>query len=370
MGDSATNVVAIMLAAFLIFLFPLMDMSNKVDRDAKLSIQTYTTEFIDKITTTGILNQEDYENFIATLATTGNTYDVNINIQVLDVMPIEEKQNNNARIGENVYYNLYNTQILESLYENQKIQLKHGDIVTIDVENLNLTIYQQIRKFFYKLAGASERILTAEATGLVGKQKMTIASEVDDEPDDPSLLKYSPFSVIQIDKGDVVSEGEYIDCRIKTKEDKYNPYFMNSKYDDTPYDDSYNSDIYKDPPEGLDIVVKYGNEYIFENKYSSIDEFLIEWNRLGKVEDKEDGMEGIFWEPDEGFQDKDGNDIVHDNGYHYHVSMNGLTSYEYIYIKYIVYGKTYIIVYEKAGNEDAEYKWKSPIMFIGEEKLE
>ena len=84
MGDSLITIVAIFLAAVLMFVFPLMSMSERTDDVSQLAVQTATTEFVDKVRTTGKLTLDDYDKFVATLSSTGNSFDVDIEIQQLD----------------------------------------------------------------------------------------------------------------------------------------------------------------------------------------------------------------------------------------------------------------------------------------------
>ena len=53
MGDSIITIVAIFLAAILMFIFPLMSLSERSDDIAQLSVQTTTAEFVDNIRATG-----------------------------------------------------------------------------------------------------------------------------------------------------------------------------------------------------------------------------------------------------------------------------------------------------------------------------
>ena len=78
MGDSFTTIIAIFLAAILMFVFPLMSMSERTDDVSQLSVQTTTTEFVDKIRTTGKLTLDEYEKYLATIVSTGNSFDVDI----------------------------------------------------------------------------------------------------------------------------------------------------------------------------------------------------------------------------------------------------------------------------------------------------
>ena len=49
MGDSLITVVVIVLAAVLMFVFPLLTVSENSDSTAQLSVQNATTEFVENI---------------------------------------------------------------------------------------------------------------------------------------------------------------------------------------------------------------------------------------------------------------------------------------------------------------------------------
>ena len=166
MGDSAMAVVAIIVATIIMGVFPLMAMANQTDKTANLAVQTATTDFVNNVRTTGTLKSSDYDNFISNLAATGNSYDTEISIQVLDENPAK-KTTTSIVIGDNVYYTKYTTQVLEELGNNGKMQLKEGDIISVSVENTNSTIAHQLRNFMYKVTGNNSATITAEASGLV-----------------------------------------------------------------------------------------------------------------------------------------------------------------------------------------------------------
>lgn len=165
MGDSAVTIIAIFLAAILMFVFPLMTMADKSDDVSQLSIQTATTDFTNKIRTTGAITQEDYDNFILTLASTGNSYDAEITVQKLDQNPAKKEAGSTTTIGQNVYYTMYTTQVLNSL----PLSLTEGDIVSVNVQNTNTTIAGQLRNFMYKVTGNSTGNIVAQDSGIVTK---------------------------------------------------------------------------------------------------------------------------------------------------------------------------------------------------------
>ena len=168
MGDSLITIVAIFLAAILMFVFPLMSMSERTDDVSELAVQTSTTEFVDKIRTTGKLTLEDYDKYVSTISSTGNAFDVDIEIQQLDENPgVKTTQAEMTKIGENFYYSLYTSQVEEKLNNNGKITLKEGDRVGVSVKNTNKTISQTLKNFFYQLAGNDTYQIAAQHAGIV-----------------------------------------------------------------------------------------------------------------------------------------------------------------------------------------------------------
>ena len=167
MGDSAMSVIAIIVAVIIMGIFPLAAMATEKDKASTLTAQTATTEFVNTIRTTGKITSNDYNNYVSTLAATGNSYNTEITVQVLDENPAK-KTTTGTVIGDNVYYTKYTTQVVEELNTDSGIiNLKEGDIVSVSAENTNITIAQQLRNFMYKVTGNSSSAITAEASGMV-----------------------------------------------------------------------------------------------------------------------------------------------------------------------------------------------------------
>ena len=157
------TVVAIFMAAILMFVFPLMTMADRKDDVVTLEVQTETDRYVQEIVTTGMTSQSAYDNYIQTLASTGNAYDVEIIVQVLEKKKKKKETSATKTIGENVYLTLHTTQVLEMIKNNQ-FKLKEGDIVTINVKNKNETIGMQLRNFLYKVTGNNSSTITASVT--------------------------------------------------------------------------------------------------------------------------------------------------------------------------------------------------------------
>ena len=168
MSDTLVTIIAIALAAILMFIFPLMIMSDRTDDVAQLTVDTATTEFVDDIRTTGKITPEKYNQFLETIGSTGNTYNVEMEAQILDENPGKKTtQTQREKIGENVYYSVYTSQIEEKLNNSESYKLKEGDIVSVDVKNTNQTLSQQLKNFFYKVVGNDTYTIAASHGGIV-----------------------------------------------------------------------------------------------------------------------------------------------------------------------------------------------------------
>lgn len=168
MSDTFITVIAIGLAAVLMLIFPLMSMADRTDDISEITVQTATTEFVDRVKTTGKLTIDGYSEFLSTLATTGNTYDVEMQIQHLDENPgVKVTQADVTKIGENLYYNEYTSQIEDRLENDKRIALKEGDIFSVTVKNTNKTIAEMLRGFFYSISGNDTYQISGRHAGTV-----------------------------------------------------------------------------------------------------------------------------------------------------------------------------------------------------------
>ena len=169
MSDTLITIIALFLAAVLMFVFPLMTMSDRTDDVSQLAVETSTTEFVDDIRSTGKITLDKYSKYVENISSTGNTYNVDMEVKVLDENPGKKTSQVEAtKIGENVYYSVYTSQIEEELYNGTGVySLKEGDIVTVSAKNTNTTLSQQLKNFFYTVTGNDSYTIAAEHGGVV-----------------------------------------------------------------------------------------------------------------------------------------------------------------------------------------------------------
>ena len=153
MSDSAMTVMAI---------------SERNDDIAQMAVQTSTTEFVDQARTKGVLTMENYDAFVQEISATGNAYEIGIEIKRIDENPGKKlAQAANNKIGENIYYSIYTTQIEDLLENPGKVKLKEGDILTVTVKNTNQTIGQMFKNFFYSIGGTNTSQIETQHSGVV-----------------------------------------------------------------------------------------------------------------------------------------------------------------------------------------------------------
>lgn len=161
MGDSLITIVAIGLAAILMFLFPLAAISEMNDSETLTLVQSYTTEFVDDIRTKGVITQEDYDSFVQKLYATGNSYKIEFEIKVADYNAAKKSEYQNT--GDNTYYSVFTSQVENAL----PYKLKEGDFVIVYVKNTNTTISQMIKAVIYGITGNSADNIYTQASGTV-----------------------------------------------------------------------------------------------------------------------------------------------------------------------------------------------------------
>ena len=168
MSDTVVTVIAIFLAAVLMFIFPLMSTAERTDDISAQAVDTATTEFVDRIRSTGKITQDDYDSFIQTINSTGNAYDVELEVQILDDNPGKKvTEAEMTKVGENYYYSQYTSQILDTINSNGVMYLKEGDIISTTVSLNSRTIATILKDFVYRVTGNNLSGITSQHSGIV-----------------------------------------------------------------------------------------------------------------------------------------------------------------------------------------------------------
>ena len=168
MEETTVSIIGIIIASVLMFIVPLVTIADRNDDIAQLTVQTLTAEFVDEVIKLGKITGEDYGEFLTRLSSSGNTYDVEIEIKILDENPAKvETDRNNEASGQSLYYSIYTSQIENELEVNEEILLKEGDVISVVAKNNSKTLSQSLKSVYYTISGEDLHIISSTCTGTV-----------------------------------------------------------------------------------------------------------------------------------------------------------------------------------------------------------
>ena len=166
MGDTTVTIIAIFLAAVLMFLVPLVSITERGDDISQTVVQTAISNFVNEAATNGYISQISYDKLCSSLGATGNTYNIEIEVKKLDENPGKKSTITSGNlIGENVDYSVFTSTVLGKMRDDGKYVLNQGDKVIVTVNNTNTTLAQLFRNFMYKISG-NEKAIGATASAM------------------------------------------------------------------------------------------------------------------------------------------------------------------------------------------------------------
>jgi len=181
--ETTVSIIGIVIASIIMFMAPLIIIADRSDDISQLVVQTATEDFVDDVIKTGKITQARYKEFLSALVSSGNTYEIDMEVKFLD--------ENTARINPsifddsgvaddyednmtetNTYYSIFTSQIEDKIQvtpdnPNGKLLLKQGDEISVTVRNSSKTFSQAIKSFYYNPGGESIHIIVATGSGTV-----------------------------------------------------------------------------------------------------------------------------------------------------------------------------------------------------------
>ena len=164
MGDTVVIVISIILAAILMFVFPMMMMSSQNDKIAQEVVQSTTADYVATISTTGVITEEEYDKFVQAIYATGNTYDIEFEVQKPDNNEAKKTTTvEGTKTGEYEYFSVFTNDVIEGLKVNHKYPLPKNSIVKVTVKNNNKTLFQTLQSAFYSTTTDSYQIAAQQS---------------------------------------------------------------------------------------------------------------------------------------------------------------------------------------------------------------
>lgn len=158
--DSFSKMIAIFLAAILMYITPLLYMAQKQDSISQIYIYSETSRFIDSIKNSGYVSRNMYEDFIKRIDKTGNLYEIEVTHCHRRVEPLVDINTNDILRDFSIYYyNTYADEIFEAFDLNQDYYFNRGDYISIKVTNRNKTTAISILESFLSRDIEDQQIL-------------------------------------------------------------------------------------------------------------------------------------------------------------------------------------------------------------------
>ena len=178
MENSSMDIIGIFVSAILMFIVPLFLIADRSDDVSQLVAQTSTNEFVNEVIKSGTITSDNYQRFTSTLFSTGNTFDIDLEVKILDKTTSKVVTDKDSReIGNNSYYSLYTSQVEDKIGKSSetsssnnrygKLILKQGDQVSVTVRNSSKTLSQSLKNMYYNVTGTDIHIIVAASSGTV-----------------------------------------------------------------------------------------------------------------------------------------------------------------------------------------------------------
>lgn len=177
MEETTVTIIGLLIASIIMFVVPIILISDISDDISELVVQTATAEFVSDVIKTGEVNKNRYEQFVRSLQSSGNTYEIDMEIKILDENTSKYVTDADpSSIGNNTYYSLFTSQIEDkigfssAITDNNavgRLVLKQGDGISVTVRNSSATFSQALKNFYYNAKGNDIHIIAASSSGTV-----------------------------------------------------------------------------------------------------------------------------------------------------------------------------------------------------------
>lgn len=150
MKNSVSEVVMIIIACFLFFLYPIYSFAQKQDNIIQTYVTEETTEFVDMIRNNGYLSKDMYSLFQKKIMQTNNSYEIRMIHEHRQVNPAYSEDGTFDNQVNTFYKNTYEKDILKEIYEKSGIyRMAQGDYICVSIVNKSPTLSSKLQQLFY-----------------------------------------------------------------------------------------------------------------------------------------------------------------------------------------------------------------------------
>lgn len=176
MDDTLVTIIGIITASIIMFIAPLILIADRSDDISQLLVQTATSDFVNEVIKTGKITLDNYQRFISSIQASGNTYDIDMEVRILDETTSKMVTDNSHVVGNNTYYSIFTSQVEDKLGISSQITdnnrtgqliLKQGDLISVTVKNSSQTLSQLLKSLYNNVTIGDLQIIAAGSSGTI-----------------------------------------------------------------------------------------------------------------------------------------------------------------------------------------------------------
>ena len=168
--NSILKIFSVLVAVLLLYLYPIASAFHQQDDISELVVLKATTTFVDAVRDKGYVTPTMYNDFMETIAATGNMFDVQMEHGSKKYVPVydDPTRPETFRGRYEVHYDkFYNAQILPVLFPNSAVskddpmrryKMRVGDTFAVTVKNTNRTPGTIVFDFLNQAISPNEKI--------------------------------------------------------------------------------------------------------------------------------------------------------------------------------------------------------------------
>lgn len=150
MGDSLSIVFATLVAAIIMFLFPMLDTWERQDDLSYMTAYTAVVDFVDATRNTGRITDTMYDNLVSTINATGNRFTIQMEHREYVLVPKKNETTGEVTGYEMVYLTHYTDEITNVLdASGEYIDFNKGDFFYVSIKNSNKTQATMMKQSIY-----------------------------------------------------------------------------------------------------------------------------------------------------------------------------------------------------------------------------
>lgn len=136
MNDILGKVFSILLCAWLMFLYPLSMAKEENRQIERMYLYQETVRFLDNVCNTGVIADQDMENYMGKISRMNTLYQIAITHERLTDRKEDEIKPEETEIENGNIFQIHNQkEIFELLKEQQEYQLNYNDFIKIVIYN-------------------------------------------------------------------------------------------------------------------------------------------------------------------------------------------------------------------------------------------